>query len=60
MAFRLHLLERVAVETGGTLGNERHGAERPAASGTESSRGKGSSRTEGLDLGRELDTGSSA
>ena len=29
MAFRLHLLERVAVATEGALGNGRHGAERP-------------------------------
>ena len=33
MAFPLHLLERVAVDTGGSLGNSRHGTERLAAGG---------------------------
>ena len=60
MAFRLHLLERVAVATEGTLGNGRHGAERLTASGTESSRGKRSSRTAALDSCAMLDTGFSA
>jgi hypothetical protein len=56
----LHLLERVAVATEGTLGNGRHGAERLTASGTESSRGKRSSRTAALDSCAMLDTGFSA
>ena len=41
VAFRLHLWERVAVETGGALGNGDARAEWPAAGGTESPRGKG-------------------
>lgn len=53
-------MERVAVETGGTLGNGMHGAERPAAGGTGSPRGKRSNRTALLDSCAMLDTGFSA
>ena len=49
VAFRLHLWERVAVETGGALGNGDARAEWPAAGGTESPRVKRSNRTALLD-----------
>ena len=50
MAFPLHLLERVAVDTGGSLGNSRHGTEWLAAGGTESSRGEKEQSDRGVGL----------